>query len=446
MLPIVAIVGRPNVGKSTLFNRLTRSRDAIVANIPGLTRDRHYGRGRVGQKPYLVVDTGGFEPVGKDGIFHEMARQARQAVDEADVVMMIVDTRAGLMPQDRQVADELRRSGRKIFLVVNKAEGMNGAMAGAEFHALGLGDPLPVSAEHGDNVSDLMDIVLAELPSEQEAADDKDRHPRIAIIGRPNVGKSTLVNALLGEERVVVFDQPGTTRDSIHIEFEREGRRYTLIDTAGLRRRGRVSEAQEQFSVTKTLQAIEDANVAVLVLDARQDISEQGAHVAGFILEAGRALVVAVNKWEKLPEEERDGVKRALLRKLEFLAFARLHFISALAGHGLGALMKSVDEAYAAAMARLPTPRLTRMLEQAISQQPPPRHGANRPKLRYAHQGGVNPPRIVIHGNSVDQVPDSYRRYLERFFREAFKLQGTPLRVEFRSGSNPYARRTGRRR
>jgi GTP-binding protein len=446
MLPIVAIVGRPNVGKSTLFNRLTRSRDAIVANVPGLTRDRHYGRGRVGAKPYLVVDTGGFEPVATDGIFHEMARQARQAVDEADAVLLVVDTRAGLTPQDRQVAEELRRSGRKTFLVVNKAEGMNTALAGAEFHALGLGDPLAISAEHGDNVSDLMDIVLADLPDEREAADGDDRHPRIAVIGRPNVGKSTLVNALLGEERVVVFDQPGTTRDSIHVEFEREGRRYTLIDTAGLRRRGRVSEAQEKFSVTKTLQAIEDANVAILVLDARQDISEQDAHVAGYILEAGRALVVAVNKWEKLPTEERDQVKRALLRKLEFLSFAKLHFISALAGQGLAALMRSVDEAYAAAMARLPTPRLTRALEQAVQKQPPPRAGANRPKLRYAHQGGVNPPCIVIHGNSVDRVPDGYRRYLERFFREAFQLQGTPLRVEFRSGANPYARRIGGRR
>ncbi len=447
MLPIVAIVGRPNVGKSTLFNRLTRSRDAIVANVPGLTRDRHYARGRVGQKPYLVVDTGGFEPVAKDGsILHEMARQARQAVDEADAILFVVDTRAGLTPQDRSVAEELRRSGRRVFLVVNKAEGMDQATAGAEFHALGLGDPLPVSAEHGDHCSDLMDIVLADMPSSREASEDEDRHPRIAIVGRPNVGKSTLVNALLGEERVVVFDQPGTTRDSIYIEFERAGRRYTLIDTAGLRRRGRVADAPEKFSVMKALQAIEDSNVAILVLDARQDISEQDAHVAGFILEAGRALVVAVNKWEKLPVDERDLVKRALMRKLEFLAFARLHFISALAGQGLVPLLKSVDEAYAAAMAKLPTPRLTRALELAVSQQPPPRHGANRPKLRYAHQGGVNPPRVVIHGNSVDQVPDSYRRYLERFFREAFKLQGTPLRVEFRSGSNPYAKRTGRRR
>jgi GTP-binding protein len=449
MLPIVAIVGRPNVGKSTLFNRLTRSREAIVANTPGLTRDRHYGRGRIGTKPFLAVDTGGFEPVAKDGIFHQMARQTRQAVDEADAVLFVVDARAGLTPQDRAVANELRRSGRPTFLVVNKAEGMVSETAAAEFHALGLGNPLPVSAEHGDHVSDLMELVLAEVPLSAEtpqAREVKDRHARIAIVGRPNVGKSTLVNSLLGEERVVVFDQPGTTRDSIHIDFERNGRRYTLIDTAGLRRRGRVSEAPEKFSVMKALQAIDDANVAVLVLDARADISEQDAHVAGFILDARRALVVAVNKWERLPEDERDLVKRALLRKLEFLGFARLHFISALTGHGLEPLMKSVDEAYASAMARLPTPRLTRALSAAVMRQAPPRAGKGRPKLRYAHQGGVNPPLIVIHGAALDHVPDSYRRYLERFFRDAFKLQGTPLRVEFRSGFNPYARRTGSRR
>ncbi|MBI3045800.1 MAG: ribosome biogenesis GTPase Der [Betaproteobacteria bacterium] len=446
MLPIVAIVGRPNVGKSTLFNRLTRSRDAIVANVPGLTRDRNYGRGRVGGKPYLVVDTGGFEPVAREGILHEMARQARQAVDEADAVLFVVDARAGLAAQDRAIAEELRRSGRRIFLVANKAEGMSPAIAGAEFHALGLGDPLPVSAEHGDHVPDLMEIVLAGFAASQEASRAEDRHPRIAVVGRPNVGKSTLVNALLGEERVVVYDQPGTTRDSIEVEFERAGRRYTLIDTAGLRRRGRVSEDPEKFSVMKALQAIEHANVAILVLDARQDISEQDAHVAGFILEAGRALVVAVNKWERLAAEERDLVKRALIRKLDFLGFARLHFISALTGQGLKPMMRSVDEAYAAAMARLPTPRLSRALAAAVAQQPPPRAGLNRPKLRYAHQGGVNPPRIIVHGSALERVPETYRRYLERFFRDAFKLQGTPLRVEFRSGANPYVDRPGARR
>jgi GTPase len=446
MLPIVAIVGRPNVGKSTLFNRLTRSRDAIVVDTPGMTRDRHYGRGRVGPVPYLVVDTGGFEPVAKEGILHEMARQTRQALDEADAILLLVDARGGLTPQDREIGKELRKTGRRIFLVVNKAEGMEPAIAGAEFHALGLGDPLPVSAVHGDYISDLMDIVLADFPPSPALAPVADRHPKIAVVGRPNVGKSTLVNALLGEERVIVFDEPGTTRDSIYIEFERAGRRYTLIDTAGLRRRGRVADAAEKFSVLKALQALEDANVAILVLDAREDIAEQDAHVAGYILEAGRALVVAVNKWERLPENERDSVKRVLVRKLDFLGFARLHFISALTGQGIAPMMKSVDEAYAAAMAKLPTPRLSRILAQAVEQQQPPRAGVIRPKLRYAHQGGVNPPRIIVHGNAVEHVPDTYRRYLERFFREAFKLQGTPLRVELRSGSNPYGRRGGSRR
>lgn len=438
MKPTIVIVGRPNVGKSTLFNRLTRSRDAIVANVPGLTRDRHYGEGRVGDKPYLVVDTGGFEPVTGVGILHEMARQTRQAIDEADAILFVVDARAGLTAQDRDIADELRRGGHPVHLVVNKSEGMAPALAGAEFHALGLGDPLAISAAHGDYVSDLVDLVLAPFPEAGEAAEVGEKHPKVAIVGRPNVGKSTLANALLGEERVLVFDQPGTTRDAIYIDFERGGRRYTLIDTAGLRKRGRVEEAPEKFSVVKTMQAIADANVVILVLDARQDISEQDAHIAGFILEAGRALVVAVNKWEGLDEDQRDLVKRALARKLSFLDFARLHFISALAGTGIRALMNSVDAAYQAAMARLPTPRITRALQAAVSRQQPPRAGRVRPKLRYAHQGGANPPRIVVHGTALEHIPDSYRRYLERFFRDAFKLQGTPLKVEFRSGRNPY--------
>jgi GTPase len=446
MLPIIAIVGRPNVGKSTLFNRLTRSRDAIVADTPGLTRDRHYGRGRVGGKPYIAVDTGGFEPVAKDGISYEMARQARQAVDEADAILFMLDARTGPVPQDRAIAQELRKSGRRVFPVVNKSEGMAPVVAGAEFHALGLGEPLAVSAAHGENVSDLMEFVLADFPGAPAAPAAEDRHPRIAVVGRPNVGKSTLVNALLGEERVVVFDQPGTTRDAIHVEFERGARRYTLVDTAGLRRRGRIAEALEKYSVLKALQAIEEANVVILVLDARQGITEQDAHVAGYVLEAGRALVVAVNKWERLPEEERALVKRAAVRKLDFLGFARLHFISALTGLGIGAMMGSVDAAYAAAMARLPTPRLNRALAAAVAQQAPPRAGVIRPKLRYAHQGGVNPPRIVVHGSALERLPETYRRYLERFFRTAFKLQGTPLRIEFKSGSNPYSDQAGKRR
>jgi GTP-binding protein len=367
-------------------------------------------------------------------------------VDEADAVLFLVDARTGLAQQDRAIAEELRKSGRRIFLVVNKAEGMDNAIAGAEFHALGMGDPLPISAAHGEHVSDLMDEVLAELPAGAEPAQEAARHPKIAVVGRPNVGKSTLVNALLGEERVVVHSEPGTTRDSIHVEFEHGGRSYTLIDTAGLRRRGRVAEVVEKFSVVKTMQAIEEANVAILVLDARQEISEQDAHIAGYLLEAGRALVVAVNKWERLTGEARNHAKRVLARKLDFLAFARLHFISALTGQGVSALLKSVDEAYTAAMARLPTPRLSRVLAQAVAQQEPPRAGLIRPRPRYAHQGGVNPPRIIVHGNALDRVPDTYRRYLERFFRDAFKLQGTPLRVELRSGANPYAKRAGRRR
>lgn len=446
MKPTVVIVGRPNVGKSTLFNRLTRTREAIVVDAPGITRDRHYGEGRVGNKPYLVVDTGGFEPVTKEGIYHQMARQTRQAVDEADVVLFIVDARAGLTAQDREIGEELRRSGRKVWVIVNKAEGMNSAMSTAEFHALGLGEPLAISAAHGEYVSDLMDLVLADFPAPGREEKDESKHPKIAIVGRPNVGKSTLVNALLGEERVVVFDLPGTTRDSISIDFEREGKRYTLVDTAGMRKRGKVDEAVEKFSVIKTLQSIADANIAILVLDARQEISEQDAHIAGFILEAGRALVVAVNKWEGLTELEREQIKRDGVRKLNFLNFARFHFISALEGQGIGALLRSADEAYAAAMAELATPRLTRALMMAVQQQQPPRSGMVRPKMRYAHQGGSNPPRIIVHGSALEGVPESYRRYLERFFRDTFKLTGTPLRVEFKIGRNPFANRAAKRR
>ncbi len=439
MKPTIVIVGRPNVGKSTLFNRLTRTRDAIVADVPGLTRDRHYGEGKVGLKPYLVVDTGGLEPTDAEGVYREMARQTRQAVDEADTVLFVVDGRNGVAPQDINIAAELRKTARRVWVVVNKAEGMSRPAVTAEFHELGLGDPLPISASHGENVSDLMDLVLADYPHASNDTPDNDKVPRIAVVGRPNVGKSTLVNALLGEERVVVFDLPGTTRDSVYVDFEREGKRYTLIDTAGVRRPGRVNEAVEKFSVIKTMQSINDANVVVLVVDAQQDIAEQDAHVGGFIIESGRALVVAVNKWDGLPEYERDMVKRGLLRKLDFLSFAKLHFISALKGHGIAGIMTSVDGAFDAAMAKLSTPRLTRALAAAIAKQQPPRVGVTRPKLRYAHQGGSNPPRIIIHGNSLQHVPESYRRYLERFFMDTFKLQGTPLKVEFRSTlRNPY--------
>lgn len=440
MKPTIALVGRPNVGKSTLFNRLTKSRDAIVADIPGLTRDRHYGHGVVGEKPFLVIDTGGFEPVAKDGIFHEMARQSLLAVDEADVVVFVVDARQGLTPQDMIIAGQLRRSERKVLVAVNKAEGMRHDIVAAEFHELGLGEPCPISATHGDGVRGLVELALEDFPEVVDEEEGED-HPRIAIVGRPNVGKSTLINSLVGEERVIAFDQPGTTRDSINVDFERDGRAYTLIDTAGIRKRGKVFETIEKFSVVKTLQSIEDANVVVLVLDARQDISEQDAHIAGFILESGRALVVALNKWDGMAPDERERIKADMARKLDFLAFARFHYISALKHTGLDRLFNSVDEAYAAAMAKLSTPRLTRILQDAVAKHQPPIVGLHRPKMRYAHQGGTNPPVIVIHGNAVDSVPDHYRRYLEKTFREAFSLRGTPMRVQFKQGQNPYADR-----
>lgn len=443
MRPTLVIVGRPNVGKSTLFNRLTRSRDALVADLPGLTRDRHYGHGRLGSRPYLVVDTGGFEPAAKEGILAEMAQQAEAAIAEADLLLFVVDGRSGLTPQDRGIAARLRRSGRPLLLVVNKAEGMARDLVAAEFHELGCGDPLVISAAHGDGVNELVDEALARFPETAEAAEAADigPAPRIAVVGRPNVGKSTLINALLGEQRVIAFDQPGTTRDAIAVPFQRKGRDYVLIDTAGLRRRGKVFEAIEKFSVVKTLQSIEQANVVVLVLDAGQDISDQDAHIAGFCVEAGRAMVIAVNKWDRIDDYARDRVKAEMARKLGFLAFANAHFISALRSEGINPLMASVDAAFVAAMVKMPTPKLTRLLQAAVEKQAPPRHGIFRPKLRYAHQGGSNPPVIVIHGNALDHVPDAYRRYLERAFVEAFGLKGTPLRIEFRTSRNPFAER-----
>lgn len=442
MKPVIALIGRPNVGKSTLFNRLTRSRDALVADLPGLTRDRHYGEGRVGERPFLVIDTGGFEPVAKDGILHEMAKQTKQAVAEADVVVFLVDGRQGLTPHDKTITDFLRKSGRSVMLVVNKAEGMKYTSVTADFYELGLGDPYVISAAHGDGVSDLvqeaLDIAFAQRQSEVDIDESAVKGIKIAIVGRPNVGKSTLVNTLLGEDRVIAFDMPGTTRDSIEIPFERDGKHYSLIDTAGIRRRGKVFEAIEKFSVVKTLQSVSEANVVLLLLDAQQDISEQDAHIAGFILESGRALVVGVNKWDGLQSDRRDEIKFDIERKLNFLTFAKFHFISALKSTGIAPLMKSIDAAYEAAMANLSTPKLTRALIEAVEHQQPKRKGSIRPKLRYAHQGGQNPPIIVIHGNALDAVGDVYKRYLEKHFRETFSLTGTPLRIEMRSGKNPF--------
>ncbi len=438
MLPTLVLVGRPNVGKSTLFNRLTRSRDALVADQPGLTRDRHYGRGRVGERPYLIVDTGGLEPVAKDGIMFEMARQSRQAVDEADMVLFLVDGRAGCTPQDMIIADQLRKTGKPLLLLVNKAEGMSRVRVAAEFFELGLGEPYPISSAHGDNIEEVVAIAMEGFPEETEEEVQGEKPPKLAIVGRPNVGKSTLVNAILGEQRVIAFDQPGTTRDSIYIDFEREGKQYTIIDTAGVRRRGKVDEAVEKFSVIKTMQAIEDANVVVLVVDAKDQITEQDAHVADFVLQAGRALVLAVNKWDGLDNHQREMVKSDIERKLHFLSFAKRHYISALNGNGIASVLTSVDEAYAAAMAKLSTPKLTRALIGAVEKQAPPKNGRFMPKMRYAHQGGSNPPLIVVHGSGLDDVPASYARYLERTFCEIFKLQGTPMKIQFNSSKNPF--------
>lgn len=444
MKPVIALVGRPNVGKSTLFNRLTRSRDALVADLPGLTRDRHYGEGRVGERPFLVIDTGGFEPVAKEGIMFKMAGQTKQAVVEADVVIFIVDGRQGLTPHDKTITDFLRKSGKSVMLVVNKSEGMRYTAVTAEFYELGLGDPYVISAAHGDGVADLveeaMDIAETNKPLVDETEAKPERGIKIAVVGRPNVGKSTMINTLVGEERVIAFDMPGTTRDAIEIPFERGGKQYTLIDTAGIRRRGKVFEAIEKFSVVKTLQSISEANVVLLMLDAQQDISEQDAHIAGFVLESGRALVVGVNKWDGLESRARDEIKIDLERKLHFLSFAKFHFISALKATGIGPLIKSIDSAYAAAMSNLTTPKLTRALIEAVEHQQPRRKGSIRPKLRYAHQGGQNPPVVVIHGNALEGVEDNYKRYLEKHFRETFSLVGTPLRIEFRSSKNPFVR------
>lgn len=522
-LPVISLVGRPNVGKSTLFNRLTRTRDAIVADVPGLTRDRQYGRAQIGGRGFIVIDTGGFEPVAKAGIAVQMARQARQAVIESDCVVFVCDARTGLSAHDREIASELRRTAARLVLVVNKAEGMPVDQTAAEFHELGLDTPIPISAAHGDGIRELFEHVLDGLsPSfaglrlesqeddgrrrsarktramaesaraaeaEAEAAapiielravvsaaadastarpddvsaaragdaiaasplesgatsDDAEsgssvRRLKVAVVGRPNVGKSTLINTLLGEERLVAFDQPGTTRDAVAIDFERGGKPYTLIDTAGLRRRGKVTDVVEKFSMIKTLQAIEDCNVCILMLDASEEIADQDATIAGHVLEAGRAVVVAINKWEICQPHERDRIRLDFERKMHFLKFAQCHFISAREGNGLAALMRSVDAAYASAMVKMPTPKLTRMLREAVDRQSPPRRGLGRPKLRYAHQGGQNPPIVVIHGSGLDHVPDAYKRYLESWFRDQFKLTGTPMRVEFRTAANPYVK------
>ncbi len=441
MKPVLALVGRPNVGKSTLFNRLTKSRDAIVADFAGLTRDRHYGQGKQGKHEYIVIDTGGFEPTAESGIYKEMAKQTRQAVAEADVVMFIVDARGGVSTQDHDIANYLRRLGKPVLLVANKAEGMKEGAHLVEFFELGLGQVIPVSAAHGQGITTLVEQALAPLQlQDDEALVAEDNGAiKLAVAGRPNVGKSTLINTWLGEERLVAFDLPGTTRDAIMVPFERDGQRFELIDTAGLRRKGKVFEAIEKFSVVKTLQAIESANVVLLLLDATQGVTDQDAHIAGFILESGRAVVLAVNKWDAVDAYQRELVQRSIETRLPFLKFADIHFISAIKRQGLGPVWASIAAAHRSAMCKMSTPVLTRLLLEAVQFQSPKRAGMFRPKLRYAHQGGMNPPLIVIHGNSLEHVTDSYKRFLEGRFRKEFKLVGTPLRIQMKTSANPYS-------
>jgi len=439
MLPVIALVGRPNVGKSTLFNRLTRSRDALVADQPGLTRDRKYGIGRLGDHPYLVVDTGGLSGE-SEGVDALMEQQVLRAIDEADHVLFLLDAKLGCAGADQQIAARLRRTGKPVTAVVNKIDGEDPDLALSDFHRLGLGTPLPIAAVHGRGVHALMDQVFSTLSEELLGAgpEEESKGTLVAVVGRPNVGKSTLINRLLGEERVVAFDQPGTTRDSQFIPFRHDEKDYTLIDTAGVRRRGRISEAIEKFSVIKTLQAIEQANVVILVLDAQQGLSDQDANLAGHILESGRALVVAVNKWDGLTPDARERIKEESGRRLGFLNFASWHHVSALHGSGVGHLLEAVDRAYASAVRKLSTPELTRILEQAVTEHQPPLARGRRIKLRYAHQGGRNPPIIVIHGNQTDALPATYKRFLVNKFRHTLALDGTPIRLEFKTGENPY--------
>lgn len=442
MKPVLALVGRPNVGKSTLFNRLTKSRDAIVADYAGLTRDRHYGNARLGKREFIAIDTGGFEPDAASGIFKEMAKQTTQAVAEADVVIFVVDARDGLSSQDHEIAKYLRKLGKPCILTANKSEGLVASGQLVEFYELGLGEVHPISAAHGQGISTLLELALdsLKLPETDELEEQIDPGViKLAVAGRPNVGKSTLINTWLGEERLVAFDMPGTTRDAISVPFERNGQKFELVDTAGLRRRGKVFEAIEKFSVVKTLQAIESSNVVLLLIDATQGVTDQDAHIAGYILENGRAVVLAVNKWDAVDEYQRELVKRSIETRLPFLKFATMHLISAQKRQGLGPLWSSIAQAYKAANCKMSTPVLTRLLLEAVQFQSPKRAGMFRPKLRYAHQGGMNPPVIIVHGNSLEHVTDGYKRFLEGRFRKEFDLVGTPMRIEMKTSSNPYS-------
>ena len=439
MKPYIALVGRPNVGKSTLFNQLTRTRDALVANQPGLTRDRIYGEAMFDELPCIIIDTGGLTDE-KEGIDALISQQSVRAAEEADIIVFIVDGREGLNVEDQRIANQLRKMEKPVILVVNKSEGLIRDIVIAEFFALGLGEPFPISAAHGQGKSELIETVLKILPEEFKTDEEEkvDRGIAVTILGRPNVGKSTLINRIVGEDRVIAYDQPGTTRDSIDVPFERNGKKYTLIDTAGVRRRARVKEMIEKFSIIKTIRAIDNANVVVLVIDAQETVTDQDASLLGMVLDSGRALVIAVNKWDGLETDQRDWVKRELERKLRFIDYAKIHFISALHGSGVGNLFTSINKAYNSANIQVGTTKLNRILEQIITDHPPPLVKSRRIKLRFAHMSGQNPPRFVIHGNQVKSVPASYRRYLENAFRKALKLVGTPIKIEFRQGDNPF--------
>lgn len=443
MKPVIALVGRPNVGKSTLFNQLTRSRDALVADLPGLTRDRKYGDAKHDNKSFIVIDTGGIGE-SEQGIDAPMAEQSRLAIEEADIVFFLVDARAGLTPADITIANELRALSKHVHLVVNKIDGIQEEVALADFHSLGFGEPFGIAASHGRGVTSMIEQVLAFHPEDAEDAEDPEQGIRIAIIGRPNVGKSTLVNRLLGEERVVVYDMPGTTRDSVYIPFERNEKRYTLIDTAGVRRRGRINEAVEKFSVIKTLQAIKDAHVVIMVMDAHESIVEQDLSLLGFALDAGRAMVVAINKWDGMTDYDKQQVRNDMQRRFDFLPFVKIHLISARHGTGVGDLYPSIHRAYESSMIRVPTARLNQLLADAIEQHQPPLVSGRRIKLRFCHMGGHNPPLFVIHGNQTESVPQDYKRYLENVFRKALKLQGTPVRLEFKTSDNPFKDRVNK--
>lgn len=438
MKPVIALIGRPNVGKSTLFNQITKSRDALVADFAGLTRDRKYGDAMFNNKSFIVVDTGGIGE-NEGGIDDYMAEQSKTAIHEADLIIFVVDARAGLLASDEQIARELRSLGKKVFLVANKVDGVHAEAAVVEFYKLGFGEPLQVAASHGRGVAQMMEDVLADIPEDANPElHDKETGLRLAVIGRPNVGKSTLVNCLLGEERVVAFDQPGTTRDSIYIPYERDGRLYTLIDTAGVRRKGKVDEMIEKFSVVKTLQAMKDAHVVVMVLDAREGIVEQDLHLIGYALEAGRAMVIAINKWDNMSEYDRKQVKLDIERRFDFIPWAKIHLISALHGTGVGDLYPSIHRAYDSSFLKVSPAKITQILNDATEQHQPPSVQGRRIKMRYAHMGGQNPPTIVIHGNKVDKTPADYRRYLENVFRKVYKIEGTPIRIEFKTSDNTF--------